>query len=309
MGPCGRGTVPCARHCCGPRKRRPSRPCKWAGVPSIWRSLGGARSPVPVHAAAQAALESRRPRRLKRLGRRTPAGRGTVPCARHCCGPRKRRPSHATLWGGHSPLCPIFCGRRGRRPSRPVGARKGTGRLSRAAGSARAPVSAFSCGPQGHGPSQGTLRERHSALCPIFLRTAGTPSLPACRSSQEHPAIGCGCRFRRGDHGLPFLVDREDAVPPDLSNGLGCFRSGDSPGGARSPVPVHAAAQAALESRRPWRLKILGRGTPAGRGTVPCARMFLWTVRIRPPNLRRHTHGGTVAVLAHPMGSRSLLRW
>jgi len=78
----------------------------------------------------------------------------------------------------------------------------------------RPPVSAFPCGPRGRGPFHGTLGEGHSPLCLMFLRTAGMPSLPACRSSQGHPAIGCGCRSRTGPRGLPFLADREDAVPP-----------------------------------------------------------------------------------------------
>jgi hypothetical protein len=83
-----------------------------------------------------------------------PCGRGAVLCAR------------------------CSCGRRGRRPSRPVGARKGTGRL-------------------------GTLGVRH------------------------------------GHRGLPFLADREDAVPPMR---------------------------------------------PCGRGTIPCARIFLRTMG-RGPSL------------------------
>jgi hypothetical protein len=143
-----------------------------------------------------------------------PCGRGTVLCTR------------------------CSCGRRGRRPSRPVGIRKSTRPLGRVEGSARAWGPPFladrggtvppngpcgrgadlcarnSCGPRGRGPSHGALWEGHSPLCPIFLRTAGTPSLPTCRSSQGHPAIGCGCRFRRGARGLPFLADRGDAVPP-----------------------------------------------------------------------------------------------
>jgi hypothetical protein len=60
-------------------------------------------------------------------------------------------------------------------------------------------------GPCGRGT---VLCARHSCG-----RRGRRPS-PTCRSSQGHPAIGCGCRFRRGARVLPFLADREDAVPP-----------------------------------------------------------------------------------------------
>jgi hypothetical protein len=106
-------------------------------------------------------------------------------------------------------------------------------------------------------PGRGTVPRARQ-----FLRTARTRSRPwdlMGGAQSSAPAI---------------FPDRDDGVPPDLANGLGCLRFGDSPGGARSPVPAHAAAQAALESRRPRRLKRLGRRTPAGRGAVLCARYF-----------------------------------
>jgi hypothetical protein len=103
-------------------------------------------------------------------------------------GPRGRCPSHGALWEGHGPLCPISL------------RAAGTPSLPDLSGLARAPGhrvwlqvpqrrlwSAFPCGPRGRGPSQRTLWEGHSPLCPIFLRTAGTPSLPTCRSLRGRP--------------------------------------------------------------------------------------------------------------------------
>jgi len=49
----------------------------------------------------------------KKSGGRTPAGRGTVLCARYFPGPRGRGPSRWTLWEGHSPLCPHLLTDRG----------------------------------------------------------------------------------------------------------------------------------------------------------------------------------------------------
>jgi hypothetical protein len=89
-------------------------------------------------------------------------------------------------------------------------------------------------------PPAGTSWEGHSPLCPVFLRTVRTRSLPTCRSSQGYSPIG-SCRFGTGRRGslslrtagtpsLPWdlvggaqssvpdiLADREDAVPPNLS--------------------------------------------------------------------------------------------
>jgi hypothetical protein len=104
-------------------------------------------------------------------------------------------------------------------------------------------------------PPDGALWEGHSPLCPVLLRTAGTPSLPTWRSSQGHPAIGCGCRFRRGARVLPFLADRGGTVPPtDPVGGVQSSAPGIFPdredavppwdlvGEAPCPVPASAAA-------------------------------------------------------------------
>jgi hypothetical protein len=241
------------------------------GLPQFADDPGGAQSSLPdIPADDRDAAPPIRP-----------CGRGTVPCARSCGGSRRPRGSPS------STIEKI----RGERP--PGGAQSSAPNtiadggdavppdlsgLARAPGHRvwfqvpqRGPWSAFPCGPPGCGPSRhgrfrtvpGTVamaRERHGPACPIFLRTARTRSLPTDPVGGAHSSVP------------NISADRGNAVPPDLANGLGCFRSGDSPGGARSPVPVHAAAQAALEGRRPRRLKRLGRRTPAGRGAVLCAR-------------------------------------
>jgi hypothetical protein len=126
-------------------------------------------------------------------------------------------------------------------PPRPVEARKGTGRLSRAAGSARAPGSAFSCGPRGSGPSLATLREGHSPLCP-------------------------------SDTAPKYTVPHGSAAVPE------CPRFADSSGRARSFVPAHAATHAAQEGLRPRRLiKLRGERPPGGaQSPVPASFYEPW---------------------------------
>jgi hypothetical protein len=120
--------------------------------------VGGAQSPVPAHAAVNAAPQSRHPGRLTVLGPGSPAGRGAALCARYFPGPRGRGPSRPREWAGvpsiwHSPggaqsSVPDVPKDRGDAvPLGPAEARKGTGRLSRVAGLARAPGSVFPCGP------------------------------------------------------------------------------------------------------------------------------------------------------------------
>jgi hypothetical protein len=184
-------------------------------------------------------------------------------------------------------------------------------------------------------------------LCPALLRTARTRSLPTCRSSQGRPLIGARCSYSTGPGGslslrtagTPFLpwdlvggaqspvpdilADREDAVPPNLSElarvpsdcgtlqlqhgprGLLCLRTAGTPflpwdlvGGAQSPVPGILADREdavppslselarAPSDRGTMQLEHGPRGSafltdggdavppvgPCGSGTVPCAR-------------------------------------
>jgi hypothetical protein len=93
----------------------------------------------------------------------------------------------------------------------------------------------YSCGPRGRGSSRAGQCRRMPTVgrCPggaqsfapgIDCGRRGRRPSPTCRSSQGHPAIGCGFRFRRGARGLPFLADRKDAAPP-----MGTLWEGHSP--------------------------------------------------------------------------------
>jgi hypothetical protein len=212
MGPCGRGTVPCARPCGGSR-------CPRGSPTSTVETMRG----------------------------QTPAGRGTVLCARYCCGRRGRGPFHGTLREGHSPLCPILL-RTAETPSLPTlqmgwGAfdlaipGRGTVPRARSCGSSSRPGGAPSPAIEKIGPAN-ARREGRSPLRPILLRTAGTPSLPDLSGLARAPghrvwfqvpqrrpwsAFPCGPRGRGPSHGTlweghsplcPHLsTDREDKLP------------------------------------------------------------------------------------------------
>jgi hypothetical protein len=326
MGPCGRGTVPCAQCSCGRRGRRPSRPVgARKGTSRLSRAAGSARALVSTFS----------------------------------CGPRGRGPSHGTLWEGHSPLCPISL------------RTAGTPSLPDLSGLARAPShrvwfqvpqrrpwSAFPCGPPGCGPSRlgrfrtvpGTVamaREGHDPPWPIFLRTVRTRSLPwepcgtgtvpcaryCCgrrgrrpsptwRGSQGHPAIGCGCRFGRGALGLPFLADREDAVPPMRPCGRGtvlcarysCARRGTPSLPACRSSQGHPAIGCGFRFRRGARgLPFLADRKdavppmgPCGRVTVPCAQYSCGRRGRRPSRAAKRRRGAFDLVI--PREGRSPLR-
>jgi hypothetical protein len=218
---------------------------------------------------------------------------------RRSCGPRGRGPSRAGQCrrmptvercpGGAQSSAPEIVADGGDTvPPRPVGARRGTGRLSRATGSARASGSAFSCGPRGRGPSQGDpvggaqssvpgivadggdavprrpdgARKgtrplgrveglaRAPGVC-LSLRTAGTWSLPwdpVGGAQSSAPAI---------------FPDRGDVVPPGLANAAGCLRFATAREGNSLPGPRFYIGREDTVPLFP------ASAHPRGRGAVP----------------------------------------
>jgi hypothetical protein len=242
------------------------------------------------------------------------SGRGAVPCARYSCGPRERGPSpydhrgsgtalRARSLGGErrpggaqSPVPDILADRGDAVPPREpsweghclpcpfIGRRTPPGRGA-------VLCARYSCGPWGHGPSQGTIVGGARSSVPVYLAAhaafGGSPS-----SATESDGRANAYREGRSLY-AHILADGGDAVPPSDP-----FREGHSPlcpdscgprgrgpsqgsivGGARSSVPVHWAANAAREGRSPLCpifLRTAGTrslpGNHRGRGTVFRAR-------------------------------------
>jgi hypothetical protein len=141
---------------------------------------------------------------------RTPTG--GAQCLRPCsCGRRGRRPSRRSTQGGAQSPVPGFL-RTARTRSLPYNHRGwGTVPCARSLGGARCPGGAQSSAPDilaDRGdtvPPKDPLREGRSPLRPIFLRTAGTRSLPGNhrgRGTVLRARYSCGCWGRRRSRGI-----------------------------------------------------------------------------------------------------------